>query len=135
MFKLAFWRNAAIVSTLAAVSYFQASAADVNARIKGTVTDPAGALIANAAITATNQATGVTFTTTSQADGGYIFQQLPVGTYTVKVSAPGFKEFQATGIILNIDQEYVESAKLSVGSTSDVVEIHANAVQVNTTDM
>ena len=95
-----------------------ALAADVNARIKGSVTDPAGAVIAHAAITATNQATGVKFVTTSESDGQYIFQQLPVGTYTVTAAAPGFKSFSATGITITIDQEYVELIKLAVGSAS-----------------
>ncbi|HWW97306.1 MAG TPA: carboxypeptidase-like regulatory domain-containing protein, partial [Edaphobacter sp.] len=128
------WRRV-IVGTILAVSFSYAHAADVNAHIKGTVTDPAGAVIAKASVIATNEATGVKYTTESQADGGYLFPQLPIGTYTIKVSAPGFKEFQATGIVLNIAQEYVEPAVLTVGSTSDVVEIHADAVQVNTTDM
>ena len=109
-------------------------AADVNARIKGTVTDPAGAAIGHAAITATNQATGVKFVTASLADGEYIFQQLPVGTYTISATASGFKSFSAAGIVLTIDQEYVEPIKLEVGSTSEVVEVQADAVQVNTTD-
>ena len=43
--------------------------------------------------------------------------------------------FTATGIVLNIDQEYVLPIKLTVGSSVDTVEVQANAVQVNTTDM
>ncbi len=134
MRQISIWRQA-ILCTLLAVSFSYAHAADVNAHIKGTVTDPAGAVVANANVTATNEATGVKYTTTSQGDGGYLFPQLPIGTYTVTVTAPGFKEFQAKGIVLNISQEYVETAVLSVGATSDVVEIRADAVQVNTTDM
>jgi hypothetical protein len=134
MRQISVWRRV-IVGTILAVSFSYAYAADVNAHIKGTVTDPAGAVIAKASVIATNEATGVKYTTESQADGGYLFPQLPIGTYTIKISAPGFKEFQATGIVLNIAQEYVEPAVLTVGSTSDVVEIHADAVQVNTTDM
>jgi len=111
-----------------------ALAADVNARIKGSVTDPAGAVIAHAAITATNQATGVKYVTSSESNGDYTFPQLPVGTYSITASAPGFKSFTATGIVLTIDQEYVEPVKLEVGSTSEVVEVKADAVQVNTTD-
>ena len=134
MRQISIWRQV-ILCTLLAVSFSYAHAADVNAHIKGTVTDPAGAVVAKANVTATNEATGVKYTTTSQGDGGYLFPQLPIGTYTVTVTAPGFKEFQAKGIVLNISQEYVETAVLSVGATSDVVEIRADAVQVNTTDM
>jgi Carboxypeptidase regulatory-like domain len=128
------WRRV-VLGAILAVSVSYAHAADVNAKIKGTVTDPAGAVIGNAAIVATNEATGVKYTTVSQGDGAYLFPQLPIGTYTIKVAAPGFKEFQATGIILTIGQEYVEPAVLTVGSTSDLVEIKADSVQVNTSDM
>ena len=123
-----------VLGAILAVSFSYAHAADVNAHIKGTVTDPTGAVIAKANVIAVNEATGVKYTTVSQADGGYLFPQLPIGTYTIKVSASGFKEFSVTGIILNINQEYVEPAVLSIGSSSDLVEIHADAVQVNTTD-
>jgi hypothetical protein len=134
MRQISVWRRV-IVGILLVVSFSYAHAADVNAHIKGTVTDPAGAVIAKASVIATNEATGVKYTTESSGTGEYLFPQLPIGTYTIKVSAPGFKEFQATGIVLNIAQEYVEPAVLTVGATSDVVEIHADSVQVNTTDM
>jgi hypothetical protein len=124
-----------LLVALLAFSFSCAYGADVNAHIKGSVTDPAGAVIAKAKVIAVNENTGVIYTTESQDDGGYLFPQLPIGTYTVKVTAQGFKEFQATGIVLNISQEYVEPVVLTVGATSDVIEIHADAVQVNTTDM
>lgn len=112
-----------------------AHAADVNARIKGVVTDPQNAVVAGVHITATNTATGVKFATVTGADGGYLFAELPVGTYSISAVAQGFKGFTATGITLNIDQDFVESIQLTVGSTNEVVEVTASAVQVNTTDM
>jgi len=84
-----------------------AYAVEVTARIKGTVTDPTGAVLPNVTVTATNQDTGVKTTTTTLANGDYIFQKLPIGTYSVSAAAPGFIRFTATGIVLNIDQEYV----------------------------
>ncbi len=111
-----------------------AYAADVNARIKGTISDPQGAVMAGVKVTATNEATGVKFETVSGSDGGYLFQQLPVGTYTVSVAATGFKSYTAKGIVLNIDQDYVAPIKLAVGSTAEVVEVAASPVQVDTTD-
>src|SRR6266576_3061590 len=86
-------------------------------------------------ITATNQDTGVKTTTTTMANGDYIFQKLPIGTYSVSAAAPGFVRFTATGIVLNIDQDYVLPVRLTVGSSVETVEVQANAVQVNTTDM
>ncbi len=112
-----------------------AQAADVSARIKGTITDPSGAVVPNVQVIATNIATGVKYTTTTQSTGDYLFPQLPIGTYSVSTTVPGFKTFTATGITLNIDQEYVEAIHLNVGSASDILEVVADSVQVNTTDM
>lgn len=128
------WRGLVIAIFLAGM-LGMAYAADVNGRIRGTVTDPAGALLGHATVTATNEATGVKFVTTTQADGNYLFQQLPVGTYTISVTAAGFKSFSASGIVLTIDQEYVEPVKLAVGNTVEVVSVQADAIQVNTTEM
>jgi hypothetical protein len=134
MKKLTFWRGAALAMLLVGALQF-AMAADVNARIRGVVTDPQGAVLPGIKVTATNDATQVKFDTVTGADGGYFFPQLPVGTYTVSVAATGFKSFTATGIVLNIDQEYSEAIKLTVGSTAEVVEVAASSVQVNTSDM
>jgi len=134
MKKMSFWRGAALAALLLGTLQF-ALAADVNARIKGTVTDPSGSVLPGIKVTATNEATGVKFETQSGSDGGYLFPQLPIGTYTITVTANGFKGFSAKGIVLNIDQEYVEPVQLTVGSTAEVVEVQADAVQVNTTDM
>ncbi len=112
-----------------------AHAVDVNARIKGTVTDPQGAALAGIKVAATNEATGVKFESVSNADGTFLFAQVPVGTYTILVTANGFKSYTAKGIVLNIDQEYVASIQLQVGSTAEVIEVQAEGVQVNTTDM
>ncbi len=134
MTKVHFWQRFALAITLIA-ALGTAYAADVNGRIKGVVTDPSNAVIANVKITATNAATGVKFDTVSASDGVYLFQQLPVGPYSITATAAGFKTFTANGIVLTIDQEYVEPIQLTVGSTSEIVQVNAAAVQVNTTDM
>jgi hypothetical protein len=131
-------RTLAILSSLIlflfCVATFSASA-QVTARIKGTVTDPVGAVLPNVTVIATNQETGVKTTTTSSAGGDYLFPSLPIGTYTISAASSGFKGFSASGIILNIDQEYVEPVKLTVGNATEQVQVEADAVQVNTTDM
>jgi hypothetical protein len=124
-----------VLATMLLVSFNAAIAVEVTARIKGTVTDPSGAIIPNAQVIATNTDTGVVTTTTTSSTGDYIFQKLPIGTYSVSVTVPGFVRYTATGIVLNIDQEYVLPIKLTVGSSIETVEVRANAVQVNTTDM
>src|ERR1700753_3219785 len=94
------WRSV-VLGVLLAISASYAHAVEVTARIKGIVTDPTGAVVPNATITATNVATGVVSTTTSSSTGDYRFQALPIGTYSINVTAPGFKAFSATGIVLN----------------------------------
>lgn len=124
-----------VLASLLASSFSLAHAIDVSARIRGTVTDASGAAIPNVTVTAINQSTGVRFRTTTSADGTYNFQQIPIGTYTIEAAAPGFKSFSATGITLNIDQEFTEAVKLDVGSATETIEVAADSVQVNTTDM
>jgi hypothetical protein len=91
-----FLRLLSLLLLLTACAY----AVEVTARIKGTVTDSAGAVLPNITVTAANQDTGVITTTTTLANGDYIFQRLPIGTYSVSVTAHGFVRFAATGIVL-----------------------------------
>jgi hypothetical protein len=133
-----FMRRAARTLLIAAVfglTLQAAHAADTNGRIKGTVTDSTGAVIPGAKIIATNALTGVKFTTTSQKDGEYLFPQLPVGTYSISATSPGFETVTASGIVIAIDQEYVEALKLPIGNTNETVSVAADPIQVNTTDM
>jgi hypothetical protein len=129
------WSRILFALVLFASFSLAAHAFDVNGRIKGTVTDPTGAVVPNVDVTATNQLTGVKYTTKSSASGDYSFPELPVGTYTITATNAGFKTFQATGITLTIDQEYVEPIVFSTGSASETVEVAADTVQINTTDM
>jgi hypothetical protein len=129
-----FWRSVIIVLAIVAASLC-ANAANVNGRIRGVVTDPQDAVIAGAHITATNVATGVKYVTVSGQDGAYYFAQLPVGSYTVTATMQGFATFTATGIVLNIDQEYVQPIRLKVGAITEVMEVSESSVQVDTTDM
>ncbi len=134
MKKLHFWHRLAVaVSLIAALG--TAYAADVNGHIKGTVTDPSNAVVAGVHITATNVATGVKYNTVSGSDGVYLLEALPIGTYSITATAPGFKTYTATGIVLTIDQEYEANIHLTVGSTNEVVQVNAAAVEVDTTDM
>ena len=134
MRRISIWHRV-VLATLLSISFSCANAVEVTARIKGTITDPSGAVIPNVKVTVTNTDTGVVTTATTSSTGDYIFQKLPIGTYSISVAVPGFKRFMATGITLNIDQEYVEPIQLTVGSSVESVEVQANAVQVNTTDM
>src|SRR5690348_10603879 len=135
MKTLRIWHQLAIALCLIFGLTTTAYAANSNARIKGTVTDASGAVLPGVQVTATNVATGVKFTAQSGSDGLYLFPQLPIGTYAVSASAPNFKKFAASGIVLNIDQEYIENITMTIGSNAETVQVNASAVQVDTTDM
>ncbi len=122
-----------VLAALFSVSFVCAYAVDTG-RIKGTVTDPSGTIMPNVTVTATNVDTAIVTTTTTNASGDYLFQNLTIGTYTIGVSVQGFMRY-ATRIVLYIDQDWVQPVKLAVGSSVESVEVQANSIQVNTTDM
>src|SRR6195256_3212899 len=67
-----------------------ANAQTFRGAINGTVTDPSGAVVAGASVKATNSGTGIAQITTTTSDGQYSFQDLPLGTYSIAVTASGF---------------------------------------------
>ncbi len=112
-----------------------ANADNLYASIKGTVSDPSGAMMSGVKFTATNSATGVAYTTTSNKDGVFDFLQLPAGDYTVRAEQSGFKKYQASGIHIDVDQIYNLPVALTVGTVSEEIIVEANPVQVQQTDM
>jgi hypothetical protein len=129
------WRGISVTVFCFCCMALQVWSADVTARIRGTVTDPSGAVVPNAELTATNTQTGVAYRAKSQTGGNYELLNLPVGTYNLAATAPGFRTFAASGIKLNIDQQYVQDVRLGIGSTSEKVEVVANSVQIDTTNI
>jgi len=112
-----------------------ASADNLYASIRGTVTDPTGAVVSGVNLTATNAATGIAFTTTSNSSGSFTFLQLPIGDYSLKAEQTGFKAYKASGIHLDLDQIYNLPVKLALGAASEQIIVEANPVQVEQTDM
>jgi hypothetical protein len=112
-----------------------AAFADVYATIRGIITDPTGAVVSGAQITATNTQTGVSKTTTSQTNGLYEFLQLPIGTYRVDVTKDGFKTFKSSEFPLTVNQIYELTAKLEIGMANETVEVRTDSVQVETTSI
>jgi hypothetical protein len=109
---------------------------DVYGRIRGTVTDTSGAVIAGARITATNTDTGISKSVDSAPDGSYEFLQLAApATYNVTVAQAGFRTFEVQDIHLALNQVYVFNPTLQVGAVSQRVTVEANVAQVETTSM
>ncbi len=107
-------------------------AAEPTGTIAGNVTDPSGAALVGAKITATNLNTGLSRETTSASDGGYVFPLLPVGSYSISVQAPGFRRFEQKGIDVRADQNTTVAVKLEIGATTETVSVIANGELVET---
>src|SRR5271169_3120490 len=112
-----------------------AHADNLYASIRGTVVDPSGAVVPDAKLTATNTATGLSYSTTSSKDGLFAFLQLPIGDYSVKVEKSGFKTFTEGHVHLDLDQIFNLRVAMEVGVVSDTVTVEANPTQVETTSM
>jgi len=103
--------------------------------IRGTVTDPSGAALSGASVTATNIDTGIQTKATTGQTGSYVFPQLAIGNYKVSVTAASFKAYQAAGIHLDLNQVYALDVKLELGTINEQVMVEANSTQVETTSM
>ncbi|MGH9583564.1 MAG: TonB-dependent receptor, partial [Bryobacteraceae bacterium] len=101
--------------------------------ITGTVVDPTGAIIPNAKVTATNDATGVANTATTNSAGTYQFPALIPGTYTVKVAAPGFQTGVYSGVGVEVSKPSTVNAMLQPGTSTQTVEVTASPIALNTT--
>src|SRR4051812_20588292 len=89
--------------------------AQFNAAIQGTVTDSSGAVVPNAAVTATNQATGVVARTQTTGSGVYRISGLPPGTYTVTVEAQSFSPHTDKDLQVAAEQPRGLDVKLAIG--------------------
>ncbi len=96
-----------------------------NASISGTVTDPTGAVVPNAKVTAVNVATALTRTTETTGAGSYTIPNLQPGRYNVTVEAPGFAAFRFAEADLTVAQALQLNAQLAPGQVSEMVEVSA----------
>jgi hypothetical protein len=104
----------------------------VTGSISGTVTDPSGGVIPNAAATVTNIAQGVKTTTMTDAKGVYTFPSLAVGTYNLVIEVPGFKPKNQDRIVVDIDSVQEFSFALEVQEKVEEVTVSESAARVET---
>lgn len=106
---------------------FSAIAQDTRGTFTGTVTDPSGAAIAGAKLTAQNTQTNVAVQGTSGSDGSYMIPYLLPGPYTVTVESQGFKKLIRQGIELRISEKVTLDLRLEIGTTQESVNVSAEA--------
>src|ERR1700722_1191296 len=102
--------------------------------ILGTIKDPSGSPIPKARVTATETATGVKQTLTTDGQGFYSFASLAVGHYDVQVDATGFKPYRRTNVVIDIDSKVVVDASLAIGERTETVTVSEAANHVETAD-
>jgi hypothetical protein len=100
--------------------------------ITGTISDPAAAVVASAAIEARNTETGAVYQAASSTTGNYTIPQLPAGTYELTVTVPGFKKFVRPGLIIQAAQTIRVDATLEVGNATESVTVQAEAPLLKT---
>jgi hypothetical protein len=102
--------------------------------IVGTVTDPSGAVIPGAKITATRVETGISQSTVTSSAGTYTIPNLGVGSYNITAEGGGFKPGTASGITLDVSQQRQVDFKLTVVGVESTVEVNAAPPLLNTMD-
>ena len=126
----------ALLLTLVSVFFVSFSsplfAQQVTGTIKGVVTDPSGATIANATVDITNKATGLTRTATTNTEGEYSAPDLPFGVYRVSVKQASFKESVTDNVDLHVSSTAITNITLQLGSATETVTVEANEIQVQT---
>src|SRR5262249_40270688 len=95
--------------------------------IVGTVTDPSGATVPHAQVTATNVGTALLRSIETNDQGEYRIEFLPVGEYSIEVNAPGFRKVVHKNIVLQVNQVARVDVPLMVGQTSERIEVTAAA--------
>ncbi len=103
-----------------------------NGNVIGAITDPAGALISGATVSATNQLTKAVRTVVSASDGTYLFQLLPAGTYTITAEMTGFKKFVNTDVVLLTNQDLRVDVRLQLGEVATEVRVASEVAAIQT---
>jgi hypothetical protein len=122
---------------LAATGLFTLFAAAIwgqltSGNLVGTVYDPSGAIVPGATLIVRNDATGVESKTVSTSAGDYTFENLPVGTYTLTATAPGFSQAKVNGISIQLNVTETTNVTLQIGQAATSVQVTEAAVPIDT---
>jgi hypothetical protein len=101
--------------------------------INGTVTDSSGAVVPGAKVTATDVATAAGRDTVSSGAGEFLFSDLPLSTYTIKVEASGFQTTEVTGVQVLAGKIYTLPVKLALSQQAVTIEVSADSLSLDTT--
>jgi hypothetical protein len=135
--SLRFWSSiqrllavAFLVASCGALLYAQST---TDGAIGGTVYDTNGAVVANAKVVVRNNGTNAETTTTTDGSGYFRVNKLQPGSYTVNVSEQGFAPYKAEQVVVQVGSVTDMSPRLAIGSSTETVDVTAEAPQINTT--
>jgi hypothetical protein len=100
--------------------------------IAGTVTDPSGAAVPHADVSAVEAGSGTRYTTLSSSSGYYTFASVRPGSYTIIAKAPGFAAAKVTGVTVSISTRAPQNLSLPLASAAESVQVNADALHVET---
>jgi len=100
--------------------------------VAGNVFDSSHSIIPSATITLTSEDRGNVYNAVSNAQGEYTFNDIPVGSYSLQVSAPGFSTFVSHHVVLDSDTRLRVDAAMKPGEVNAQIEVNANEVSVDT---
>jgi hypothetical protein len=113
-----------LCSVIAALPLF----AQTTGSITGTVIDDTGAAVAGAQVSVLNPATGIRQTAKSNSTGEYLVAGLGAAAYNVTITAPGFKKFEAKGVILRVGEKIRVDTKLVIGAVTSEIVVEGSSV-------
>ncbi|MGH9325352.1 MAG: carboxypeptidase-like regulatory domain-containing protein, partial [Terriglobia bacterium] len=119
------------VSLLALAGDMALHGQSTNSSMAGTIQDASGGVVPGAVVSLLAQATGKQAKFTTQSDGRFEFPDLQAGAYELRVSAPGFRDYVQSGIVLAINQTARLTVKLRVGSSVQTVQVSSNVSPLN----
>ena len=125
-------RHAIAILLCAAALTAQALAQEVSAGLTGRVTDPSGAAILGAVVTARDEDRGTKWPATTNEEGIYSFPRIPTGSYSLRVEASGFKTYVHPSIALEVNQRGRVNVVLQLGAVSESVEVAGEAALLQT---
>ncbi|SEF90701.1 Carboxypeptidase regulatory-like domain-containing protein [Bryocella elongata] len=124
---------AVLLAALCVAGASTARAQSANAgTITGTVTDPTGAVIPGATITVSDAKSATSRTTVTNKDGQFVVPDMPIGTYDVKVTKPGFSTDEIPDLTVNVGTQSTANFKLAVGAESTVISVEASNADLQT---
>jgi len=127
------FRKSLICFAMVSLVSLNLAAQQITGSIRGSISDPSGAVVQEATVTAKQAETGLIRTVLSARDGSFVLVELPVGHYSVEVGAKGFQKYLQEGISLDVNQSATVPVRLTVGAETQRVEVEADADLIQTT--